>query len=289
MLKIEYECEKRDYIVNFCKMGMEGIKMINVIIAGPRGKMGSEAVKMVTNEENFRLVACLDHKNGGKLLKDLPGFSNLEVPIYEDIDECFQSVEADVLVDLTIPEVGYIHTKKAIENNIRPVIGTTGFTHEQIIELKDLSRSKNLGGIIAPNFAIGAVLMMKFSQMAAKYLPDVEIIEKHHDNKLDAPSGTAVKTAEMIRETRELKVQGHPAEKETLNGARGAEFDGMRIHSVRLPGLVAHQEVIFGGEGQLLSIKHDSFNRASFMDGVKFSIEKTFELNELIYGLENII
>lgn len=263
--------------------------MINVIIAGPRGKMGSEAVKMVTNEEDFRLVACLDHKNGGKSLSDLADFPNLDVPIYEDIDECFASVEADVLVDLTVPEVGYIHTKKAIENNIRPVIGTTGFTQEQIIELSELSKSKNLGGIIAPNFAIGAVLMMKFSQMAAKYLPDVEIIEKHHDNKLDAPSGTAVKTAEMIRETRDFKKQGNPNEKETLIGARGAEFDGMRIHSVRLPGLVAHQEVIFGGEGQLLSIKHDSFNRASFMDGVKFSIEKTFELTELVYGLENII
>ncbi|KKE79358.1 4-hydroxy-tetrahydrodipicolinate reductase [Oceanobacillus caeni] len=263
--------------------------MINIIIAGPRGKMGSEAVRMVTNEENFRLVACLDNKNNGKKLMDLTQFPNLDVPIFEDIDECFDSVEADVLVDLTIPEVGYVHTKKAIEHNIRPVIGTTGFSQEQITELKELTKNKNLGGIIAPNFAIGAVLMMKFSQMAAKYMPDVEIIEKHHDNKLDAPSGTAVKTAEMIRETRELKSQGHPDEKETLNGARGAEMDGMRIHSVRLPGLVAHQEVIFGGDGQLLSIKHDSFNRASFMDGVKFSVEKVFELNELVYGLENVI
>ncbi|WP_156289217.1 4-hydroxy-tetrahydrodipicolinate reductase [Oceanobacillus salinisoli] len=263
--------------------------MINVIIAGPRGKMGSEAVNMVTNEENFRLVACLDRKNSGRTLKDLPEFPGLDIPIFEDIDQCFENVEADVLVDLTVPEVGYVHTKKAIENNIRPVIGTTGFTNEQITELNEMAKSKNLGGIIAPNFAVGAVLMMKFSQMAAKYLPDVEILEKHHDNKLDAPSGTAVKTAEMIREAREYKKQGHPDEKETINGARGAELDGMRIHSVRLPGLVAHQEVMFGGAGQTLTIKHDSLNRASFMDGVKLSIEKVFDLNELVYGLENII
>src|SRR5690606_37495397 len=151
---------------------------------------------------------------------------------------------ADVLIDLTVPEVGYIHTKAAIEHSIRPVIGTTGFTNEQITELKELAKQKNIGGIIAPNFAIGAVLMMKFSQLAAKYLPDVEIIEKHHDQKVDAPSGTAVKTAELIMESRGYKKQGHPDEQETINGARGAEFEGMHIHSVRLPGLVAHQEVI---------------------------------------------
>ncbi|WP_085992047.1 4-hydroxy-tetrahydrodipicolinate reductase [Oceanobacillus senegalensis] len=263
--------------------------MINVIIAGPRGKMGKEAVSMVHNEGSFRLVACLDRKHNGETLKDVPGLPDIDVPVYENVTECFQEVEADVLVDLTIPEVGYLHTKTALEHNIRPVVGTTGFSSEQITELNQLAKSKNLGAIIAPNFAIGAVLMMKFSQMAAKYLPDVEIIEKHHDNKLDAPSGSAVKTAEMITESREMKHQGHPDEKETINGARGAELDGMRIHSVRLPGLVAHQEVIFGGPGQLLSIKHDSLNRASFMDGVKFSVEKVMELNELVYGLENII
>lgn len=263
--------------------------MINVIIAGPRGKMGKEAVNMVSRQEGIRLVACLDRKNNGKTLMEVEELPDLNVPIYEDLNECFRSVDADVLIDLTVPEVGYIHTKAAIEHNIRPVVGTTGFTNEQIIELKELAKQKNIGGIIAPNFAIGAVLMMKFSQIAAKYLPNVEIIEKHHDQKIDAPSGTAVKTAELIMESRGYKKQGHPDEHETINGARGAEYEGMHIHSVRLPGLVAHQEVIFGGPGQLLTIKHDSFNRASFMDGVKVSVEKVMELNELIYGLENIL
>lgn len=131
--------------------------------------------------------------------------------------------------------------------------------------------------------------MMKFAKEAAKYLPNVEIIELHHDQKLDAPSGTAKKTAQMISEVREQHKQGHPLEKETMDGARGAEFEGMRIHSVRLPGLVAHQEVIFGGKGQLLTIRHDSFNRECFMDGIVYCVKKVMELEELVYGMENIL
>ena len=131
--------------------------------------------------------------------------------------------------------------------------------------------------------------MMKFSQMAGKYFNDVEIIEMHHDQKLDAPSGTAVKTAEMIAEVRETKVQGHPNEKETIEGARGADYDGMHIHSVRLPGLIAHQQVMFGASGQTLTIKHDSYNRASFMSGVKIAVDTVLKIDTLVYGLENII
>ena len=131
--------------------------------------------------------------------------------------------------------------------------------------------------------------MMKFSQLAAKFFPDVEMIELHHDKKLDAPSGTAVKTAEMISEVREGKIQGHPNEKETIQGARGADYNGMRIHSVRLPGLIAHQQVIFGSDGQTLTIRHDSYNRGSFMSGVKLAVDTVKSVNTLIYGLENII
>ncbi|MFC2948328.1 4-hydroxy-tetrahydrodipicolinate reductase [Virgibacillus sediminis] len=261
---------------------------LKVIIAGPRGKMGSEAVKMVNEDSDFELVACIDRKHNERGYEN-PDVQALNIPVFAHAEECFQNVKADLLVDLTVPEVGYEHTKAALQNYIRPVVGTTGFTDEQLSELISISREMKLGGIIAPNFAIGAVLMMKFSQMAAKYLPDVDIIEKHHDNKLDAPSGTAVKTAEMIQKTREAKKQGHPHEKETIDGARGADHDGMHIHSVRLPGLVAHQEVIFGGPGQTLTIKHDSYNRKSFMDGIRFSLKKAMEMDELVYGLENIL
>jgi 4-hydroxy-tetrahydrodipicolinate reductase len=266
------------------------MEQIKIIIAGPRGRMGSEAVKLVTNIDHFELLAVVDHKYDGMMLSDLEGFHSIHnVPVYTNIETCLQNVHADVLIDLTTPEVGMHHAKTALTNNVRPVVGTTGFTAKDLEELEHICHEKKLGCIIAPNFAIGAVLMMKFSQMAAKYFNDIEIIELHHDQKLDAPSGTAVKTAEMISAVREEKNQGHPNEKETIQGARGATFDGMHIHSVRLPGLVAHQQVLFGSEGQTLTIRHDSYHRGSFMSGVKVAVESVMTHNTFVYGLENIL
>jgi 4-hydroxy-tetrahydrodipicolinate reductase len=266
------------------------MNQIRVVIAGPRGRMGREAVKLAVETENFELAAVVDYKFDGIDLSDLPGFHQYRnVPVFSDIEKCLQTVDADVLVDLTTPEVGMHHTLTALKQNVRPVVGTTGFSKEDLVELESLCSEKGLGCIIAPNFAIGAVLMMKFASMAAKYFPDVEIIEMHHDQKLDAPSGTAVKTAEMIAANRIAKQQGHPNEKETHSGARGANLDGMHIHSVRLPGLVAHQQVLFGSDGQTLTIRHDSYNRASFMSGVKASVETVMNLDHLVYGLENIL
>ncbi|MEN1969368.1 4-hydroxy-tetrahydrodipicolinate reductase [Lentibacillus sp. N15] len=262
---------------------------IKVIIAGPRGRMGSEAIKMVEQEESFELVAVLDRINGGKQVKDIEGMPALDIPIFEDASTCFEQVQADVFVDLTVPNAAFDHAKQALNHRVRPIIGTSGLTEEQIEVLTQIANEMNTGCLIAPNFAIGAVLMMQFAKMAAKYFPDVEIIEKHHDQKLDAPSGSAIKTAQLISATRKEKQQGHPKETETMPGARGASMNGMHIHSVRLPGLVAHQEVIFGGAGQLLTLKHDSFNRGSFMDGIHFSIQQVMALETLVYGLENIV
>ncbi|WP_100407234.1 4-hydroxy-tetrahydrodipicolinate reductase [Bacillus solitudinis] len=262
---------------------------INIVVAGPRGNMGKEAVKMVAATENFTLIAVIDSKNDGNLLADLADMPNLQVPVYTDMDRCFSEHDVDVLIDLTAPAFGKKHMEIAFMHGVRPVVGTTGFSEQDIKELRNKAEEKGLGAIIAPNFAVGAILMMKFSQMAAKYMPDVEIIERHHDRKLDAPSGTAIKTAQLIAEVREAKQQGHPNEKEELIGARGADFEGMKIHSVRLPGLVAHQEVIFGGEGQTLTIRHDSINRASFMPGVRLAVETVLKIDTLVYGLENII
>ncbi|MBU9714617.1 4-hydroxy-tetrahydrodipicolinate reductase [Evansella tamaricis] len=263
--------------------------MIRITIAGPRGNMGSEAVKMVSEDATFQLVAVVDIINNGLKMKDVKEMAPLDVPIYEDMDQCFREVECDVLIDLTAPESGKKHMITAFDHGVRPVVGTTGFSDQDVEELTHLAADKKIGAIIAPNFAIGAILMMKFSQMAARYMTDVEIIEQHHDRKLDAPSGTAVKTARMIADVREKKKQGHPDETEQMKGARGADYDGLRIHSVRLPGLVAHQEVIFGGEGQTLKIRHDSLNRASFMPGVKLACETVMKLDVLVYGLEHII
>lgn len=264
--------------------------MIKVAIAGPRGRMGQEAVHTVMNNDDMELVAVLDHREISTNLAGYEQFPNTyEVPVYTELTQLFTQQHPDVLIDLTTPEAVYEHTKVALENGVRPVIGTTGFTDEQLEELTSYAQNNKIGAIIAPNFAVGAILMMKFAAMAAQYMPDVEIIELHHDQKLDAPSGTALKTAQLIQENRPSHKQGHPDEKETIAGARGADFDGMRIHSVRLQGLVAHQEVLFGGEGQMLTIRHDSYNRGSFMSGVKLCVEKVVELDHLVYGLENIL
>ncbi|MFM1629826.1 4-hydroxy-tetrahydrodipicolinate reductase [Streptococcus mutans] len=253
---------------------------IKVIVAGFKGRMGSTAVDMIENDSELELAALLDPFAAEK---EIDG-----VPVFTDKSDLV-GLDAEVWVDFTIPKVAYENTHFALENGFRPVVGTTGFTQEQIADLMTLSADKKLGGLIAPNFAIGAVLLMEFAAKASKYFPDLEIIELHHDKKKDAPSGTAVKTAELIREARAYKKQGAADEEETLAGARGAEFDGFRIHSVRLPGLVAHQEVIFGAQGEGLTLRHDSYDRISFMNGVNLGIKEVVQREQLVYGLEHLL
>ncbi|HLR14961.1 MAG TPA: 4-hydroxy-tetrahydrodipicolinate reductase [Bacillota bacterium] len=255
---------------------------IRIVVAGPRGKMGSEAIHMINHEHNFILVGCVDHKEVEQ--------TNESVPTYTDVNTCLEETKPDVFIDLTKPEVGYTHTKAALKLGVRPVVGTTGFTSEQLKEITQLAEDKKIGCIIAPNFALGAVLMMKFSQMAAKFYENVEIIEKHHNQKIDAPSGTALKTSELIREARKTSGQKSGVEEsESIPGVRGGYHDGIHIHSMRLPGLVAHQEVVFGGQGETLTIKHDSIDRASFMEGIKLCVDQVMNLETCIYGMENII
>ena len=253
---------------------------IKVIVAGFKGRMGSTAVDMIKNDSELELAALLDPFAAEK---EIDG-----VPVFTDKSDLV-GLDAEVWVDFTIPKVAYENTHFALENGFRPVVGTTGFTQEQIADLMTLSADKKLGGLIAPNFAIGAVLLMEFAAKASKYFPDLEIIELHHDKKKDAPSGTAVNTAELIREARAYKKQGAADEEETLVGARGAEFDGFRIHSVRLPGLVAHQEVIFGAQGEGLTLRHDSYDRISFMSGVNLGIKEVVQREQLVYGLEHLL
>ncbi|MBP2099685.1 4-hydroxy-tetrahydrodipicolinate reductase [Enterococcus rivorum] len=262
--------------------------MIRIVVAGFKGKMGSTATKMVIENENFELVGVLDPFAKEENLKELPEYHGVDVPVFKDKNAVL-SVSPEVWIDFTIPKVTYENTKFAIEHHISPVVGTTGLTEEQLKELIDRSKELQVGGLIAPNFAIGAVLMMQFAKKAAEYFPDVEIIELHHDNKLDAPSGTGLKTAEMMAEVRKPKKQGHPEEEELIAGARGADFEGMKIHSVRLPGLIAHQQVQFGGVGEGLTIRHDSYDRSSFMSGVALGCEKVVAIKELVYGLENLL
>ncbi len=263
--------------------------MIKVAVAGFRGKMGSTTTKMVINNEKFELVGVISPDDVNRNLSELMEYQGIEVPIFFSKEEAVTAVEIDVWIDFTSPEMIYDTVKYLVENNIHPVIGTTGLTEEQITELQVISREKRLGGLIAPNFAVGAILMMEFATKAAKYFPDVEIIELHHDNKLDAPSGTAINTAQAMAKVRTSKLQGNPNEKELIPGARGADYEGMKIHSVRLPGLIAHQQVQFGGVGEGLTIRHDSYDRESFMTGVALGCEKVMEIEELVYGLEYLL
>jgi len=242
---------------------------IRVLVNGARGRMGQEVVRAIQAESDLRLVGQTD--------------------LGDDLSHAIREGKAQVVVDFTQPDAAVENTKTILRAGARPVVGTTGFLPNDIRALEALAASLQLGGLIAPNFAIGAVLLMKFAAEAAKYFPSVEVIELHHDQKLDAPSGTALKTVECIRAAQSALAPTNPKEKETVPGARGANYQGVRVHSVRLPGYVAHEEVLFGGPGQLLSLRHDSMSRASFMPGVVLAIRKVVHLTTLRYGLETLL
>lgn len=244
---------------------------INILVNGYRGKMGQEAVRAIeASGDDLNLVGTADTG--------------------EDIVALIHKSKAQVVLDFTRADTVYTNTKLIISAGANPVIGTTGLTREQIQELKILCETKKLGALIIPNFSIGAVLMMKYARDAARYFPDVEIIELHHNQKQDSPSGTAIKTAEMIAQNRSSKNKSFEINtKETIPGARGALGYDIPIHSLRLSGLVAHQEVIFGGEGETLTLRHDSLHRQSFMPGVCLACKKVVELDGLVEGLEFIL
>jgi 4-hydroxy-tetrahydrodipicolinate reductase len=195
-----------------------------------------------------------------------------------------------VLVDFTVAAAAYPNALTALREGVSPVIGTTGMSEAQVGEIRELAAERGVGAFLAPNFAIGAVLMMVFAQQAARFMPEAEIIELHHEKKIDAPSGTAMRTAELIRAARAARTVERPAHEELkLEGARGGDLDGIHVHSVRLPGYVAHQEVIFGGLGQTLTIRHDSIDRSSFMPGVLIACKRVREQPGLVIGLENLL
>lgn len=262
--------------------------MINVAVVGALGKMGKEVIKAVVNSSDFELVCAID-----KFELGVNVHSN--VVIEGDIKKSFELNKPDVAIDFTQPDTIFDNIKTYMELNVKSVIGTTGLSTSQLDTIKQLSKEKNTGCFIAPNFSTGAVLMMKFAKMAAQYFSNAEIIEFHHNQKKDAPSGTAIKTAELMVETNGNFKAGNCAEAELVTGARGANFtnssgDGnICIHSVRMPGFVASQEVIFGSSGQTLKIRHDSINRECYMDGVLMAARHVVSNNNFVYGLENIL
>lgn len=277
-----------DMRYNECIFCLEAYTLTTVFVNGACGRMGQAVLKAVQEDAELKLVGAADLK-GGADAGELVGLPKVGVTVETDLKAALERLHPDVMVDFTRPDVVFENVKTALAAHVSPVVGTTGLTDAQKADIAKLAEANDTPAFIAPNFAIGAVLMMVMCKQAAKYMPDVEIIELHHDKKLDAPSGTAVQTAAMIAEVRKAHKQGHPDEKEKLAGARGADYEGMRIHSVRLPGYVAHQEVIFGGLGQTLTIRHDSMNRESFMPGVVLAAKKVRSLKGLTVGLDKLL
>lgn len=244
---------------------------IKVAVLGAKGRMGSESVKAISAADDLELVASLDLGDSLDLLK---------------------SSGAEVVLDFTHPDSVMKNLEFAISNGIHVVVGTTGIDSQRMDVIKSLlAKNPKVGAIIAPNFGLGAVLMMQFAAKAATYFESVEIIELHHPDKADAPSGTATRTAELISEARARAKKSAIADKTSsgLAGARGAKVGDVPIHSIRLRGLVAHQEVLLGDQGETLSIRHDSIDRSGFMPGVLLAIRSVKTRAGLTFGLENVM
>jgi len=270
--------------------------LIPVVVNGAAGKMGKEVIKAVSSSPDMILVGAIDRNQAviGKDVGEVAGCGALEVPIVDDLESVLvlatQHKIQGVMVDFTHPDCIYDNIRSAIAYGIRPVVGTTGLSPEQIKDLAEFAEKASTGVLIIPNFSIGMVLMQQAAIQAAQYFDHVEIIELHHNQKADAPSGTAIKTAEMLSDLGKTYNPQLVEETENLKGARGSICgDNIRIHSVRLPGLIAHQEIIFGAQGQIYSLRHDTSDRSCYMPGVLLSIRKIVELKTLVYGLEKIL
>jgi len=271
---------------------------IPVIVIGAAGKMGREVIKAVAQSPDMTLLGAIDSspEHQGKDAGELAGLSEaLEVPITNQLEPMLGYVAGErqlapgVMVDFTHPDAVYDNIRSAIAYGIRPVVGTTGLSPQQIHILADFAEKASTGCLIIPNFSIGMVLLQQAAVTASRYFDHVEIIELHHNQKADAPSGTAIQTAQLLAE---LGKPFNPRVEETekLPGARGSVADeGIRIHSIRLPGLIAHQEVIFGALGQIYTLRHDTSDRACYMPGVLLAIRKVNQLKSLVYGLEKIL
>lgn len=267
------------------------VKMIRVMVNGAGGKMGREVVKAVHADSELTMVGGIDPSKAGQDVGTVAGIEPLQITMAETIDEVLGDNKPDVIVDFTNPAVIFENAKKILSAGVHIVIGTTGLTEEQRNELHKLGLKHNANCLVAPNFSLGAVMMMKISAELAPYFPDVEIIELHHNHKYDAPSGTSILTAKLINDAKEAAhVSGsEDLTRESLPGARGAKVDNVTIHSVRLPGYVAHQQVLFGGYDETLTIRHDSLSRLSFMPGVVLACKKIASKPGLTYGLEHYL
>ena len=275
-------------------------KTIPVLVSGALGRMGSEVVNTVLNSSDCELVAAIDvnKKNNGKNISQLLNLKSSEVFVSNDLEGSLCSISQDyrnqnikpVLVDFTHPDTVFDNTRSAIAYGVSPIIGTTGLSSSQINDLSIFAQKAEVGCAIIPNFSVGMVLLQQAASVAAKFYDNIELIEMHHNQKADSPSGTCIKTAEMIEEYPKQYNQGLVKESESLKGVRGGVREsGLNIHSIRLPGLLAHQVVIMGSPGETYTIRHDTIDRKAYMPGVLQTIRKIGSFKSLVYGLERLI
>lgn len=270
---------------------------IPVIVNGAGGKMGREVIKHVAESQDMILIGAVDINPNylGKDIGELAGIKHLEIPVINDLESILitatQEKVQGVMVDFTHPNNMYNNIRSAIAYGVRPVVGTTGgLTKEQLKDLEEFADKASTGCLIIPNFSIGIVLLQKAAIEASKYFDDVEIIESHHNQKIDAPSGTAIQTAEILAKSGKIYNVSCMEETETIKFSRGClASNNIRVHSIRLPGLIAHQEVIFGSEGQVYTLRHDTNNRTCYMPGILLAIRQVTRLKSLVYGLEKIL
>jgi len=266
------------------------VPMHRVVVTGAAGRMGRAAVRTIARRDDMMLVGALGRTAGiGEDAGTVAGAGAIGVPITASLPEIFLVGRPTVLVDLSRGESAAEHALVALDHRVAIVIGATGFSPDAVAALRERAEAQQVGALIAPNFALGALLMMEFARRAARYFPHVEIIELHHDRKRDAPSGTAARTARLVAEARGSAPPSAVTETTTVDGARGGTVDGVHVHSIRLPGLVAHQEVLFGGPGQTLTIRHDSTSEESFMPGLVLAIQRVGALTHLVEGLERVL
>lgn len=261
------------------------MKAIRVIVHGAAGRMGQEIANGLSREPGIQVVGGVDVKAASEHLA-LP--DNLgQVPLSSDLSHIINTCHPDVMVDFSTAKATLPAVRIAAKEHVNAVIGTTGLSNENVEEIRKLATANKLGIMVAPNFALGAVLMMHLAKIAAKYLDYAEITELHHHLKIDAPSGTAITTAREM-----VKARGKPflrPDQGERQKSRGGEIDGITMHSVRLPGLMAHQEVLFGALGQTLSIRHDTIGRECYLPGIILAVKEIGNHQGLVYGLDSLL
>lgn len=264
-----------------------------VIIGGINGRMGRASSRLLLDSDEFEIVGAYGKHDAtyvGQDLGELLSIPKTGITISKNFQSANATSKTDILLDNTHAGPSIAAAKEALNAGCRPVLGTSGITEEQFKELGDLARQRKLGALIIPNFSIGAVLMMDFARQAGAYFENVEIVEMHHTKKLDAPSGTAMHTVKKLATARESFNRKEVEEHEMLEGSRGGLGQaGVRVHSLRLPGLISHQEVIFGSPGELLTVRHDSFNMDCFLNGILLSLRFVSTIDEMLVGLDNVL